>query len=340
MHLYGMPHCGVTPVEPDLTAAEFLFPPEDLCSSDSVSPPEFISPHPSTTPPSGVCYPQATDYRLKFTPAYRRGCVYIAHFDPSHKTEIHDRLLQLKTPPKATPCLLDGKFIADPIPGMIQALPGVPFANAIGGDENKIVTICCFHTLDSLDNYVDGRNVRGWAEDLRKIMFGIPPRNGDPGRRPIYAANLKRNMRSGDTISAKYMGSYSLASTKGEGEGKGVGIPAKQTIALEDERNIADALRLLAKINQVVFSCSISRFEDAMIGFNNEDNNVFSFGGLSSGHTGCQMNVSSGVGSLSALIGQLQGSWHPDVGDCQARFSVFTLMFRLPPGNIKFLALV
>ena len=337
MHIYGMPHRGVAPVEPNLAAPEFLFPRDKLCSSDLLSPPGLISPHPSTDPPAGVYYPQATSYRLKFTTAYRRGCVYIAPFDPSHKTEIHDRLLQLKTPPEATPRLLDGKFIAVPIPGMIQALPGVSFANAIGGDDNKIITICCFHTLDSLNNYADGKNVRAWAEDLRKIMFGVPAQNGNPERRPVYAANLKRNMRSGDTISTKYMGSYSLASTKGEGEGEGVGIPAKQMITLADQRNVADALRLLAKINQVVLSCSISCFEDTMIRFNNEDNNVFSFGGLFSGHTGCQMNVSSGVESLSTLIGQLQGSWHPDVNDCQARFSIFTLMLRLPPGNINFL---
>jgi hypothetical protein len=73
-----------------------------------------------------------------------------------------------------------------------------------------------------------------------------------------------------------------------------------------------------------------------MIDFNNEDNNIFSFGGFESGNTGLQANVSCGIEDLFKTIGVKQGSWHCDRNNCQCQFTLLTVAFRLPPGILLF----
>lgn len=329
---YGMPYSGVLPIEPDLSAEEFNWP-KDKLAKMTKTPSAILKPAPPVKPPPGVFYPLAQEYSLTRTTAYRAGFVYLSDFRSKDKRQLHDNMLSMQTPPQASPRLVDGYFLADPIPGMVQAVPGLPLANTIDGNLNKIVTVCCVHTLESMDAYEEGKKVREWSKELERYTWGKRGTELDGSEVvPLYAFPLKANIHSGPS-SAGYDSSYSLASTKGEGEGMGVGIPAYQMLSDVQKVSCAAVLKLIARIQTVVMSCSLSRFELEMIKFNNEDNNVFSFGNMDCGNTGVQMNVSSGMDALWKLIGQLQGSWHTDINDCLFRFTMFTLLLHLPPGG-------
>lgn len=340
--LYGMPHSGIPPQQPDLTSDEFSWAASMLLIDQFNSfPQELVPPTPFPSPdPQKIYYPTSQKYTLVKTDKYRCGCVYYSDFSTSAQTKetLSQRLHHIRTPPGVNPILVDGKYVVTPIPGMIQATPGVPIAQYLNDDSSKLITVCCLHTLSTISEYPEGHNVKTWATELYALTFGEPACGDSPGRTPVYATKLKRNLRSGEGNKNRYLGSFSLAVTKGEGQGNGVIIPTAQQMLLQDEQDtISRILLLLSKINTVVLSCSISRFELKMIEFNNLDNNIFSFGtfGSESHHTGCQLNVSSGTADLWDTIGNLQGSWHSDRNDCIFRFTCLTLLFRLPPGMTK-----
>lgn len=299
-----------------------------------------IYPAPAASPPPGEYYPIAQCYTLECSSSYQRGCIYITEFKSSEskKVELHDLMCRVQTPPQVAPCLGDnGEYVIQDIPGMIKLIPGIPMATRIDNDPLKVITVACVHTLDSLDAYHDGLEARQCSSKLLELIWG----RKDQGKSivpPFYVASLKQNLRANKSNHNGYNGSHSLAVTKGEGEGVGVGIPALQHASYEDQKQISLILRLLQRLYRIIMPHSVSHFEMEMIDFNNEDNNVFSFGGFESGNTGLQANVSCGIEHLFKTIGAKQGSWHCDRNDCRCRFTLLTVAFRLPPG--KFLSIV
>lgn len=333
---YGMPYEGVKPLQPDLTAPNYQWPPSDIAKWPAPFPP-VLRPSPSASAPQNIHYPQANEYTLETTTAYRSGCMYTSSYHTSTREAQFKRMLQIQTPPGAESVLLDnGEIMCPPIPGMIQMPAGVPFVNYIDGDQQKPVTVATLHTLHSMDAYAEGLEVRRLSDKLQKLIWGCPPLSeSDPGIPAFYAADLKHNLRSGNTGSGAretYDGSFSLGVTKGEGEGRGVGIPALQngTDAVKDQ--ISQILCSVHGLYRAIASCAFSRFELSMIDFNNNDNNVFGFGGLAPNNTGCQANVSSGLANLWELIGRLQGAWHTDINDCICRWTFLIFLLRLLPG--------
>lgn len=333
---YGMPYAGVKPLQPDLTAPDHQWPCSVIAKSRSPFLP-VLNPSPALSAPQNVHYPQANIYTLEPTMAYRSGYIYTSSYLTSTREAQYQRMLQIQTPPGAEALLLDnGEIMCPPIPGMIQMPAGIPFVNYIDGDRHRPITVATLHTLHSMDAYAEGLEVRNLSEKLRKLIWGCPPLSeSDPGIPAFYAANLKHNLRSGNPgTSARetYDGSFSLGVTKGEGEGRGVGIPALQngTDAVKDQ--ISQILCLVHGLYRAIAPCALSHFELEMIDFNNNDNNVFGFGGLAPNNTGCQANVSSGLADLWELIGRLQGAWHTDINDCICRWTFLVFLLRLPPG--------
>jgi hypothetical protein len=93
-----------------------------------------------TSPPDGEYYPLApqSGYQLVADARYIRGYVYIADYDISEDSvNAHGKSLeQIATPPNIEPNLIGGSFVASPIPGMVNMIPGIPFAFAYNGDRN------------------------------------------------------------------------------------------------------------------------------------------------------------------------------------------------------------
>jgi hypothetical protein len=333
--LYGMPYAGVVPVAPDLSAPEYQWPSEAMATLSSMPEP-CINPAPSEEPPANTYYPLAQTYHLETTSAYKHGCVYACDFDTSTREELYKKMLQVQTPPGSAPIISGNTITCNPIPGMIRIPAGVPFINYIDGDRTKPITVAVLHTLESMDAYPEGPDVRRWSNELRSLIWGNPKTQSQEECRPFYAANLKPNLRAGKTTAQTaqgYNGSFSLAITKGEGEGTGVGLPALQHASPKEQEQIAEILRLVHKLYRAIAPCALSRFEMEMIDFNSNDNNVFCFGGLAPNNTGCQANVSSGLGELWKIIGRLQGAWHTDINDCIYRWTFLIFLFRLAPGK-------
>lgn len=76
----------------------------------------------------------------------------------------------------------------------------------------------------------------------------------------------------------------------------------------------------------------LSKFEHDICNFNMDYNNVFSFGSLETNGTSVQLNVSSVGKLLDSAIGTQQGNWHTDRSDNPQFWTMFILLFRLPPG--------
>lgn len=319
---------------------EFMWPPEQV--SQAPRPPSILVPPPSAVPPNGYTYPQADTYTLSPTldRRYTRGCAYVTLFTPSKKGILQSRLLRTKTPPNVIPRLHESKIVVDPIAGMIQMPGSVPFVQYVDGHPDEAVTMACAHTLDSIrEAYPDiADTVEDLANKLRDATFGTDGSDGQPAMTPIYSIKgLKRNDRSVDAKDlppGSFDGSYNLASTKGEGEGAGCVLPAVQASTPEAAERISLVLRLLHAIQRLILPRSISKFEHDVTEAHSELNNVVSCGGLEPNATSVQMNVSSGGYDLAHFIGTHQGSWHTDVGDDWTRWTLVTMILRLPPGAL------
>lgn len=334
---YGMPYEPVDSIAPDLSAPENQWPPEYMAKDLPIPPPTISPPPPEPDTPENVYYPLAPTFHLVETTAYRRGYVYACDFDASaeSKAEVFDNCTKLKTPPSAAPTITDGKVYCGPIRGMTQMPPGIPFIVYIDGDRSRPITIAVMHTLESMDAYPEGVEVRMLSEELLLYIFGRRKGPDTPELPAFYNAHLKQNLRSGSKSSAKtFTGSFSLASTKGEGEGNGIGLPAMQYATPTEQAQIATILKILHKLYRLIVTCSLSKNETDQIDWNSNENNVFTYGGLSPGLTSCQGNVSSGIEDLWKIIGLLQGYWHLDKNDCIFRWTFLVFLFRLPPGKL------
>ncbi|KAK7027802.1 hypothetical protein R3P38DRAFT_3190887 [Favolaschia claudopus] len=282
--------------------------------------------------------PTTTSSSPSWTPPISR-LAYVTLFTPSKKGILRSRLLQTKTPPNVIPRLDDGKIVVDPISGMIRMPGSVPFVQHIEGRPDEVVTMACAHTLDSIrEAYPDiADDLEDLSLRLRDATFGCEAKAGHPAMKPIYTLHgLKRNDRSVDARDlppGSFDGSYNLATTKGEGEGAGVVMPAVQASTAEAAERIGEVLRLLHAIQRYIIPRSISKSEHAVTEAHSELNNVVSFGGLLPGCTSCQMNVSSDGFDLAHFIGSHQGAWHTDIGDDWTRWTLVTMLLNLPPGS-------
>jgi hypothetical protein len=237
------------------------------------------------------------------------------------------------TPPNVIPTKLNGRYVADPVPGMVQMVPGIPFVYYVDGDSDVAHTAACLHTLDSLRPYPCFTEVLNLSVQLAKLSWGCDEHGTTPKiMRISRLPGLKRNDRSKkvDVNSSSTDGSYSLANTVLEGEGRGTVLPAVQVDTQETRMQICTVLKCLNKLFRLIMPLCISKFEFEIADFHSEINNVMSFGGLMPNGTSCQLNCSSLGKSLSEMIGA-QGSWHTDSKDDITRRTLFVLLLKVGP---------
>lgn len=299
---------------------------------------KLLVPPPAAVAPQGLQYPSSPTYQLNETRDNRwcRGFYYSTSYHPTDASDVYQRLMATTTPPNVSPTVDDnGKFVYKPIPDMIQMPAGIPFVIFMGGDRNKPITIACLQTMESLAQYNVVLRLQHLVDELGRWSWGCPARNGIPARRPIFELDgLKQNDRSAKTASkTNNDGSYNLASTILQGNGVGATQPAVQSVSQEAMVSISNINKILAEVYRLVLPTCVSKEELDVTDFHALDNNIFCIGGVPN-NTSIQLNVSSTRlgGGLADAIGEQSGWWHSDTGDDPTRWTLFTLLFRLPPG--------
>lgn len=248
------------------------------------------------------------------------------------------------TPPNVGPVgFRDGKWIFEEVPGMVQMPAGIPFVTFVGGDKSKPITVACLQTMDSLSQYAEAARIQRLVDELLEWTWGRPAQDNTPSRGPVFGIDgLKRNDRSAKPDDDESNdGSYNLASTILQGNGVGIGQPAVQSVTPDAVEAVSNITPIISSLYRYIIPTCVSKEELDATDFHAIDNNVFGFGGLDPNNTGLQLNVASldMGGVLSRSIGKVQGSWHPDFGDDPSRWTMFTLLFRIPPGMYYFIHL-
>jgi hypothetical protein len=329
---------AATPSPP--SRIDFCFNSAELCTAPPPAERHLIAPTP-VPPPDGEYYPLAPDsgYELVSDARYKSGYVYIASYDISEgNVQAHGKLLEkTSTPPNVDATSIGGTFVTSPIPGMVQMVPGIPFAFAYNGDHDRLHTVGCLQTLESLSHYSDYSEILCESVKLAKLTWGCPAHGETPEIGPIYQLpGLKENDRS-ETRTALHKdshdGSFNLANTIIKGEGLGTFAPAIQANTPAAVSQITTVLTVLHTLFRLIVPKCLSKFEQQITDFHSEFNNMITFGGLEPGAASTQMNVSSALGQfLAFFIGQVQGGWHTDVSDNICRWTLFTLLLRVGPG--------
>ncbi|KAJ6610119.1 hypothetical protein B0H10DRAFT_2225397 [Mycena sp. CBHHK59/15] len=186
------------------------------------------------------------------------------------------------------------------------------------------------------------------------LTWGIAKTDTHPGIPGIFELpGMQKNLHSKNVDLSKLTpgdGSYSLASTRGEGEGHGIFMPAVQTNTPEAAAIIKEVLQILHKLYHLIMPLCISRFEWDMLEFNALENNVVAFAAnvvdldielndepppldYPDEHPDSTVDLDEIIlGLLQRSIGG-QGTNHGDFQDDPIAFTLFVLMFRLAPGS-------
>ncbi|KAJ7614536.1 hypothetical protein FB45DRAFT_1110328 [Roridomyces roridus] len=368
--LYGLPLGGVNVLKPPVD--RFIWDTQSLSRSGKPEP-SVLQPCTAAPKPEVGWYPQASKYALNTTidNSYRRGWRYAADYHHATRAEDKEHTLQVRMPPDVTPARFDlnsRAFVSSPIPGMIRMPAGIPFVHHLDGDPHSALTVACVHTLTTLGEYQEGKRVAALMPRLLELTWGREASDTDPGMPAVFELEgLQLNLRSKSVKhELKGDGSFNLASTHGEGEGRGHFAPAVQTNTPEAAAQIKELLEILHELYQLIMPLSVSRFEWEMIRFQGLENNVLAFGGLEPGPTSCQLNSSSAAnvldfdlsetdsvsfsernfidlkeyasserwraGKLGKSIGP-QGKPHGDFQDDPLPLTLFVLLFRLANGS-------
>lgn len=288
----------------------------------------------TTTPLSGFTYPLASSFvcNSALDRRFASGYFYSSSTEVSKKLVHRERLLRTSNPPGVVPVdFVDGRQVMQPIEGMIQMPPGCPFVTFIDGDPARLMTVACFHTLSSLARHRDGKDISRLSDDLWEWSFGTET------RMPLFKlGGLKPNYRSKAVALGSGDGSYSIATTLGEGQGKGVVQPAVQANGEDAKAALLGTLQCIHGLYRKIAPLCMSKLEWDVINFRDNDLNVFTLGGLNPGPSSCQMNISSAWfgGSLISFLGILQGQWHVDKKDDIVRWTLLIVQIRIPPGNL------
>ncbi|KDR65625.1 hypothetical protein GALMADRAFT_162429 [Galerina marginata CBS 339.88] len=291
--------------------SEFSFTAAELCSALPPVETHLTAPTPAA-PPDGDYYPLAPDsgYELVADARYKRGYVYVADYNVSKENvEVHGKLLEkVTTPPNVEPNLIGGSFVASPIPGMVQMVPGIPFVFAYHGDRDRLHTVGCVQTLESLSHYPDYPDILRESVKLAKLTWGCPTHSETPEISPIYELpGMKENDRSAkrtDFHEHVHDGSYNLANTVMKGEGLGTFLPAVQANTPTAMSQIATVLTVLHSLFRLIMPKCLSKFEQEITDFHSEFNNVITFGGLEPGGV-----ESREVGTATCLTIFVGGPW-------------------------------
>jgi hypothetical protein len=298
------------------------------------------SPHLST---SGRHHPFSGVYTLERDQENTRGLSYIRRISKQEINKMEEDHRKLSLPSEDFSRVEEDGNISYSVPGMVQAPLGVPFRaeyvdfplkNGPGfARETRVVV----HDTHSLSICPGGEDIPAKFEKLVTTL------RGGEDERPLWEL-LKANYRTEGKSYGKnnvdmndksrYDGSYSLATTIGEGQGYGTVQVAVQPGLENDPAGIWRlnlVLLLAAEIAMFTLLHSLTDFEFSMVKYYRDRNHVTCFGdGVFSG---CQLNVSSSkCRSLAEALG-IQGQLHVDGHDDPAAWTVFILMIELREGQ-------
>ncbi|KAF9028349.1 hypothetical protein BDZ89DRAFT_770699 [Hymenopellis radicata] len=301
--------------------------------------PSKLEPAPSLSPPPvGFTYPKGLTFNLRADNRYRAREVYAAsYYPPVNRDAEIEHLCRIQSPPGTSPLCYDttnSRYIMNPIEGMTRLYPTIPVCLDIDGNPSMSVTVAAlFDILDSsIQRFPEYPKIKELSDKLWDMSWGL-----DGTRRPVYLFDVKRNMRSADPPpDHPYDGSSSHASTKLEGNGEGIGIPATQVDDEDAKARRLQVLQTLSELACVLAPLALSKLEFDVTTFRSLDVNAYSFGGMSpTGLTSSQWNFSSGWagGDLGLLLGIIQGRWHVDINDDPCRWTMLVIQVMLPPGS-------
>ncbi|PPQ74217.1 hypothetical protein CVT24_001131 [Panaeolus cyanescens] len=324
--LFSNPHTMLaSSIVPD-TTTEFIYP-------NPILPPDCDKLQAQLIPPEPIqaavgVYPSASCYSLLKDSRYYAGYAYITSYKVESSTAHKERLLAIQTPAACNPVFRDGRYVVESIPGMVKLIPGIPFGIFLNGDDNRIQTVACVHTLDSLSHFPDFPDMEAASIRLAQLTWGTGTELSI-----FELKGLKKNDRSFLRESQEYAhdGSYSLGNTIMKGDGPGTLVPAVQSRDPITSARIISVLQTLHKLHRLILPKCITKFEFDICDFHANYTNMFSSGGLEPASTSVQMNVSSLGKDLSSSIGEIQGRWHTDVSDDPNRFTLFVLLLRVSP---------
>ncbi|EJD36332.1 hypothetical protein AURDEDRAFT_130112 [Auricularia subglabra TFB-10046 SS5] len=275
---------------------------------------------------------------------YKTGICYRYEWDASSREAHARRALNcakhLALEPEATE---NGFPAVLRVPGQLQLTPGVPVcmsSKVAGGHGGEFkMTAAALHTPSSLERIpgMDGSRVRELVRSLARNVFGDPEAADERDRRPLYELNYKHNQRDTGSHASDFEGSYSMAVTVGEGQGRGHVQPAQQS---EDPYMQERQQRLLCdsgELSPMVLESSLDRLTFEVTRSRGVVNNVPGFGHVSNVFfTGMQFNVSfirRAGESLVESLGKHQGCNHIDPKDCTCGHTVFILLCTMPEGS-------
>ncbi|KAE9382570.1 hypothetical protein BT96DRAFT_952087, partial [Gymnopus androsaceus JB14] len=296
-----------------------------------------LEPNKIITPePSPLCFPTALTYTLNPSIDYRfrRGYFYSApiNLDGESKAKEMERLYKIAMPPGVHPLGYDGEsktFTMAPVEGMIEMPAGIPFVACVDGDRDKAITVACVQTLDSLNGYPEHPRITQLFDEVFDLTWGTAT------TKPFFCLDgTKLNFRSQGEQEDCYDGSASHGITVEE-QSHGFVQPAAQ--ANSEEASIAQLKLLvrLAELYNLIVPLCVSKQEWEARKFRITDVNSLCCGGLYSGFSGVQKNVSSSFqgGSLAKRLGVATGAFHVDWKDDPAGWTLIIALFRLPPGS-------
>ncbi|THU99615.1 hypothetical protein K435DRAFT_855482, partial [Dendrothele bispora CBS 962.96] len=218
-YCWGRPVKDLVSVSPSLgLGPEFMYLHSFLCLDlDQNIPPLQLCPNSNTTsPPEGFTFPKAPVYYqnktsdLRFRRSYFYSCSVST--DQAHKDAEKAHLNLVVSPPEVIPAGYDQvrqSFDMDPIQGMIEMPPGVPFVVYLDNDPNRLITMACFQTMESLSFYHEFPRIRFLVDSLWSNTWG------NRHELPFYKLGLKHNARSSKPVEGSAAGSYSLDVTVG-----------------------------------------------------------------------------------------------------------------------------
>ncbi|THU79966.1 hypothetical protein K435DRAFT_874867 [Dendrothele bispora CBS 962.96] len=308
-----------------------------LCLDHNIPPLQLCPNSNTTSPPEGFTFPKAPVYYrnktsdLQFRRSYFYSCSVST--DQAHKDAEKAHLNLVVSPPEVIPAGYDQvrqSFDMDPIQGMIEMpLPGVSFVVYLDNDPNRLITMACFQTMESLSFYHEFPRIRFLVDSLWSNTWG------NRHELPFYKLGLKHNARSSKPVEGSAAGSYSLGVTVGEGQGKGIVQPAVQLTTPAFVLRHHRLLVTLHELFRLIVPLCISKLEWDVTNVRAEELNVFCTGGLAPAHSSVQKNVSPGRkgGSLIAFIGIIQGKWHSDSKDDKNHWTLLVVFLRIPPGS-------
>jgi hypothetical protein len=83
-------------------------------------------------------------------PFFLHSFQYSCPYYPTQAEPMQHSLSSIWTPWNISPILKDGEWVYEDVPTMACMEPGISYVNFVNGDPNRLFTVGCLQTMDSL----------------------------------------------------------------------------------------------------------------------------------------------------------------------------------------------